>query len=81
MEERRPEKPLHQARARPDLDEVMPSASNTIPIALRRPTSAALNRTCTSTACATRPTVLFALVIYLLVLRPSRWIALILSVN
>jgi len=55
MEEHRPKKLLDQVRACPQLAEGMPSASNTVPIAPSRPTSAGSNATSTSTACATRP--------------------------
>lgn len=54
MEEHRPKKLLDQVRACPELAEGMPSASNAIPIAPSRPTSAVSNATSTSTACATQ---------------------------
>ena len=54
IEEHRPKKLLEQIRACPELAEGMPSASNTIPIAPTRPTSAGSNATSTSAACATR---------------------------
>jgi len=55
MEEHRPKKLLDQVRACPELGEGMPSASNTIPIAPSRPTSAGSSATSTSAICVTRP--------------------------
>ena len=52
--ERRPNKLLGQVRACPELTQGMASASNTIPIAPSRPTSAGSNATSTSTAGGTQ---------------------------
>ena len=55
MEGHRPKKPLDQVRTYPELGEGTPSASNTIPIARSRPTSAGSKAASLSTAYVTRP--------------------------
>ena len=58
---------LDQVRACPEFAEGMPSASNTIPIAPSRPTSAGLNATSTSTA---RPTRCLLMTVGMIVISP-----------
>jgi uncharacterized protein YyaL (SSP411 family) len=55
MEGHRPKKLLDQVRTYPELGEGTPSASNTIPIARSRLTSAGSNAASLSAACITRP--------------------------
>ena len=55
MDGHRPKELLDQVRAYPELGEGTPSASNTIPIARSRPTSAGSNAAPLSAACISRP--------------------------